>query len=330
LKRRIPPGERGAALLAVLLLVAVMGALAAAALERLRLSTSLAINSAALDQARSFAIGVESLLTLAVDDLIAVSPERTTLAGGWNGSTRRIPLPGGGLAEATIRDGGNCFNINSVVEGTPPALLTPRAVGAAQFAALMTMLQVPEANARQIAEGASDWADSDIDRSREGAEDQDYAGAEQGYRTGNTLFAEVSELRTVSGMTAEVYERVRPWLCALPSTDLSAININTLGPEQAPLLAMLAPGQMTPDMARQVLASRPAAGWSNLVDFYAVPAIASIVLPLDVKLQPQLRTRWFELDLRVELQGAELTETALVDARIAPARVAVRRWGNKD
>jgi hypothetical protein len=202
-------GERGAALLAVLLLVAVMGALAAAALERLRLSTSLAINSAALDQARSFAIGVESLLTLAVDDLIAVSPERTTLAGGWNGSTRRIPLPDGGLAEATIRDGGNCFNINSVVEGTPPALLTPRAVGATQFAALMTMLQVPEANARQIADAAGDWVDADVNRSKEGAEDPEYAGAEQGYRTANTFFAEVSELRPLSGMTPEIYERVR-------------------------------------------------------------------------------------------------------------------------
>ena len=49
----IRPGERGAALLAVLLLVAVMGALTAAALEKLRLSTALAVNTAALDQARA-------------------------------------------------------------------------------------------------------------------------------------------------------------------------------------------------------------------------------------------------------------------------------------
>ena len=53
-------------------------------------------------------------------------------------------------------------------------------------------------------------------------------------------------------------------------------------------------------------------------------------LPLDVQTQPQLRTRWFTLDLRVGLQGAELYETALVDARIAPARVVARRWGSDD
>jgi general secretion pathway protein K len=330
LNRGIPPGERGAALLAVLLLVAVMGALAAAALERLRLSTSLAINSASLDQARSFAVGVESLLTLAVDDIIALSPERTTLAGGWNGATRRIPMPGGGLAEATIRDGGNCFNINSVVEGTLPTALTPRATGTMQFAALMRILEVPEANARQIADAAGDWVDADVNRSREGAEDPEYAGADQGYRTANTFFAEVSELRALSGMTPEIYERVRPWLCALPTTDLSPINVNTLTPDQAPLLAMLAPEQMSVDRVRTAIAQRPATGWSSTLELFRSPGLAGVTLPLDAQFQPQLRTRWFKLDLRIELQGAELSETALIDARISPARVAVRRWGNED
>src|SRR3546814_2133782 len=66
-----------------------------------------------------------------------MSPERTTLAGGWNGETRRLPMPGGGLAEATIRDGGNCFNINSVADGQFATALTPRAAGVDQFTALL-------------------------------------------------------------------------------------------------------------------------------------------------------------------------------------------------
>lgn len=330
MKRSIPPRERGAALLAVLLLVAVMGALAATALERLRLATSLAVNTAALDQARGFAIGVESLIALTVDDLIAASPERTTLAGGWNGNRRRLPMPGGGLAEATVRDGGNCFNINSVAESQSPTILTARPAGIAQFQALMQVLEVPESTARHIAEAAADWVDTDLEPGRQGAEDPQYARSEQGYRTGNTMFAGVSELRAVSGMTPEVYERLRPWLCALPVTDLSPINVNTLAIEQAPLLAMLAPQQISLEAARRAIAERPQAGWSSLTDFYQVPALTNVSLPLDVQLQPQLRTRWFELDLVVELQGAELTETALIDARIAPARIAARRWGSED
>ena len=296
----------------------------------MRLSTALAVNSAGLDQARAFAIGVESLLALRIDDLIATSPERTTLAGGWNGEMRRLPMPGGGLAEATIRDGGNCFNINSVADGALATALTPRPAGIDQFAALLRLLEVPEGTARRIAEAAGDWVDADSNPTREGAEDRVYAGAEQPYRTANTFFADVSELRAVNGMTPEIYERVRPWLCALPTTDLSPINVNTLSVDQAPLLAMLAPDQISVDAARRVIAERPAAGWGDLVDFYDEPGMEGVLLPLDVQLQPQLRTRWFALDLRIELPGAELRETALIDARIMPSRVVARRWGSDE
>jgi general secretion pathway protein K len=325
-KRPVPPGERGAALLTVLLLVAVVAALAATALERLRLSTALAANSAGLDQARAYAIGVEALLALTVDDLIALSPERTTLAGGWNGRSRRIPMPAGGSVLAAVRDGGNCFNINSVAEGRPPEPLRPRLVGVRQFEDLMRVLEVPQDQARRIAEAAGDWVDGDGDRSREGAED----GAYDRYRTGNTLFADISELRALAPMTPEIYARMKPWLCALPTTDLSPINVNTLSLEQAPLLSMLAPGQIPIETARIVIASRPAAGWASQSEFYRSRELIAVLLPLDVQLQPQVRTRWFEADLRVELDGAELRETALVDARLAPARVVSRRWGSDD
>ena len=326
---QVPQHERGAALLAVLLLVAVMGALAAAAMERLRLSTALAINIAALDQARSFAVGVESLLTLRIDDLIAIAPDRTTLAGGWNGETKQIPLPGGGLVQATLRDGGNCFNINSVAQEEQTTIAS-RATGIAQFAALMRVLEVPEANAWRIAQASGDWVDSDANPNSEGAEDPEYAGAEQPYRVGNTFFAEPSELRAVVGMTSEIYERLRPWVCALPTTDLSPINVNTLSPDQAPLIAMLAPEQIGLDVARRVIAERPVAGWSEAQDFFATRALANVMLPLDVVQQAQVRTRWFALDMQVGLRGAELVETALVDARIPPARVVARRWGSDD
>jgi general secretion pathway protein K len=77
----VPPSERGAALLAVLVLVVIMAAIAAGAFERLRLSTAMAMNGAALDQARGYALGVEDLLALRVDDLAGEDSYVTTLAG---------------------------------------------------------------------------------------------------------------------------------------------------------------------------------------------------------------------------------------------------------
>lgn len=323
-RRAIPSRERGAALLAVLILVAVTGAIAAAAMEKLSLSRTAAMNAVALDQARLYAEGVERLAILTIDDMIAEDPERTGLAGGWNGATRRVPLPGGaGAAEIRVRDGGNCFNVNSVVEGDPRTRLVRRASGVLQLAGLMQVLAVPEGEARRIAEAAADWADSDSQAGPGGAEDAAYAD----YRTGNTLFADPGELAALAGMTPEIMGRLRPWLCALPSAELSPININTLLPEQAPLLAMLAPGRLEVGRARRILAGRPGNGWGSQIEFWRIDALRDLGVPLDTQLQLQLRTRWFALDVAVTMLDAEFRETALVDARLQPSRLAARRWG---
>jgi general secretion pathway protein K len=324
--RPIHPGERGAALLAVLLLVAITGAIAAAAMEGLRLSRTLSLNAAARDQARFHADGVEQLALLTIDDLVARGPERTTLEGGWNDAVRRIPMPGGAVAEIRVRDGGNCFNVNSVVEGEPQTVLVRRPSGVLQFAGLMTALGVPEADARRIAEAAADWADSDLLPGPGGAEDAAYAAGETPYRTGNTLFADPGEIRVLAGMTSGLYARLRPWLCALPVSDLSPLNVNTLSPDQAPLVAMLAPGQIGLEEARRIIASRPSSGWANQVEFWRTGGLSDIAAPLDVRLQPQLRTRWFALDVRAQVMESEFAESVLVDARLQPARIVSRHW----
>ena len=62
-------------------------------------------------------------------------------------------------------------------------------------------------------------------------------------------------------MSREYMDLLRPWLCALPVTDLAPINLNSLRPDQAPLLAMLAPGQLDLDRARAIIVERPSGGW---------------------------------------------------------------------
>ena len=327
MKRPVPQSERGAALLAVLVLVAILGGIAVGAFERLRLSTALAINGASLDQARAYALGVEDLLALRIDDLTRESPEFTSLAGDWNGPTRRIPLPGEGEAEGTIRDAGNCFNLNSLVEGDWSRGLSRRPAGTAQFVGLMTALGVPEGEARAVTGAASDWLDSGNEPSPDGAEDAAYAGGDPPYRTGNTLFADASELRAVEGVTPETFRRLRPHVCALPTADLSPINVNTLLPWQAPLLAMLAPHQVRLEAARALIGSRPAAGWEDAAAFWRSAAVAGIAESADPMSQLEVKSQWFSIDLTVRFGTGEVEETALVDARTSPAKVVARRWG---
>lgn len=320
------PAERGAALLTVLMLVAIMAVISAGALEKLRLATRLAQNTAAIDQARAFGLAAEAIAVARVDDLVEADAARTTLAGGWNGRETRFPVPGG-LAGVTVRDGGNCFNLNSVVEGMPPDDLAPRPFGVQQFVELMAVLGVDRNEASVVAASLADWIDSDDVPAPGGAEDAVYAERAAPHRAANTLLADPSELRAIAGVTPELYARIRPWICALPTADLSPINVNTLSVEQAPLFVMLLPGQIDIPRARQILAERPGNGYNSLFDFWRIPALDALVPSQEALGQTSLRTRWFALEVAVALGETELEERALIDARLTPAKLVQRQWG---
>ena len=96
---------------------------------------------------------------------------------------------------------------------------------------------------------------------------------------------------------------------------------------QAPLLAMLLLGQLGLEDARTLIARRPPNGWPRIDDFWAEPAVRGFNAAPDVRAQTVIKTRWFRLRLDVELDGAQLTEIALIDAGSNPARLVSRNWG---
>ena len=121
MKPAVPQSERGAALLAVLVLVVIMSGIAAAAFEKLRIATAMARNGASLDQSRSFAIGVETLRTgVRLSNGIAFSPDGATIyhvdtyagtvaASADDGATWRVliddlPYPPDGLTVSSDGD----------------------------------------------------------------------------------------------------------------------------------------------------------------------------------------------------------------------------------
>ena len=319
--------ERGAALLTVLLLVAVMAVVAASALERLALATRMAGNGGAVDQARAYADAGAEMARLRIGDLVAQSPGRTSLRGGWLGARQALPVPGGS-ATARVTDAGNCFNINSLVAGESEASLKVRPVGVTQFQALMQALGIDARQAQSVAASAADWIDSDSVPQPGGAEDDVYARATTPYRAANRFMIDASELRAVAGVTPAIHDVLRPWICALPNADLSPINVNTLLPEQAPLFAMLLPGMVSVAQARQYLAQRPAGGYGGTVEFWGGLARQGVTPPNEVGAQVKMTTRWFQVDVDVDVGGMEVNERALIDAQQNPAQIVRRGWSN--
>jgi general secretion pathway protein K len=253
-----------------------------------------------------------------------------TNVGGWNGRTFQFPIDGG-LIQARLEDGGNCFDLNSVVQG-PPGSWTAYPVGVRQFEVLLQAIGVPAGEAVGLSRALVDWMDSDP------SGDLAYAGRR--YRTGGGLFAEGSELRAVQGVTPELYERLRPFVCALPRPDypvsrLSPVNINTLREDQAPLATMLTDGNLPPAQARAWIAGRPAAGWRDRADFLSHPLLVERPPPPNPTIYLQIDngmagfpSRFFALHSTVGYGRAEVTMSSLLEHEKATGgiRLAARRW----
>ncbi len=318
--------ERGAALLSILLLVAVLAVIAATTLDRLSLSTKLSANGATLAQARGYTYAAESIATARLEDLLSRDAAQTTLEGSWLVKPQRLPIPVG-TATAKVRDAGNCFNLNSLVSEYNGKTQI-NSIGQEQFTVLMMTLGISENQARPVAAAAADWADADTLPTVDGAEDDIYRGASVSYLAANQLFGHPSELRAVKGVTPAIYARLRGWICALPIAELSPININTLLPEQAPLLVMLFPiGRYSPLTARSYLAKRPTSGYGSLIRFWGAPELAALQPSAAVQGQVKLTSKWFMLETTVTLGDLALQGEALVVGEPASTRVLWRSWG---
>ncbi|MEQ1510385.1 MAG: type II secretion system minor pseudopilin GspK [Sphingopyxis sp.] len=325
---RLRQAEHGAALLTVLLIVAVMAIVSANAIERLTLATRLAQSSSAINQTRHFQLAAEALALRRIDTLTATSRSQVTLEGGWLDRPYALPLPNGGSAELRITDSGNCFNLNSLVSDAAAGIPAQRPIAIEQFMALMLALGLPREQASRISGVAVDWIDADQTTSSDGAEDSVYANSAMPFLTGDRPLTDASEIRAMAGVTTAHWSRLSPWLCALPTSDLSPINANTLLPEQAPLLQMLLPGKIDPAHARAHIAARPANGYGRMERFWQEAARDGTPPVGDVASQVKLTTRWFRLRTRIRVGDATLTASSLIDAgeNNQAARVVRRAW----
>ena len=81
----------------------------------------------------------------------------------------------------------------------------------------------------------ADWIDDNSMPESEGAEDGTYMSQNPPFRAANGVVATTTEMMALPGMTRDEFERIRPYVAALPPG--TAINLCTA---KAPVLAALA------------------------------------------------------------------------------------------
>ena len=327
--RNIAKQERGVALLTVLILVAIVGAIAASLLERTKLSTRSTINLTALSQARTYGFAAEAIAKSRIAQLVGVNAAKTTLQGDWLNRERPFPIDGG-VASIRLGDGGNCFNMNSFVTGNAEQGLVANPIAMAQFDALLVLLNVPANQTRPLTAALVDWIDSDQQPMPGGAEDAAYLSGDRQGRPANQLMSDADEMVGVLGMDVELFAKLKPWVCTLPMAGASSINVNTISPVQAPLIAMMIPGQLSVQKAKSMIEVRPAGGFDTGQAFWAAAANEGLTPPASVVEQTQVKTRFFTLRTKIGLAGAEHQQWSLIDVDKPPAKVVARKYGGEE
>jgi general secretion pathway protein K len=115
--------------------------------------------------------------------------------------------------------------------------------------------------------------DSDsVPRYPAGAEDESYINRQPPYRAANRPLAHVAELLLIEGVDAEIYEKLRSHVAALP--ERSSINVNTASSEVLRSLAQ----DVTEEDAEILIRARNQKPFEKVQDFLQHDALAGLTV----------------------------------------------------
>lgn len=210
-------GQRGIALLTAIVLVAIATVLATAIAFASAMSSRRASTVFGADQALLAAEGAEAMAAYV---LRQSGPNQTDVALNQPWAQSYGPfelLPGITLDFLQLEDQQSKFNINNLAPGG-----ASNATAIAVFSKLLTEVGLETKWAPLLA----DWIDSDVEPNfPDGAEDSIYLGQSPPYRTANLPLTSISELLALPGFGRDRYNRIAPYIAALPTG--TPINICT-------------------------------------------------------------------------------------------------------
>lgn len=212
--------QDGIAVITAMLIVTIAAVLAVELVWETTLDLRRTEGSIGWDQARQFAYGAEDL----VAKVLREDAERASAEpADWLGEDWAQPAVFNldqGMMSGNVIDLQGRFNLNNLVQ------LDGRRDDTAYelFQRLLAALDVDQS----IADVVVDWIDPDTSAGFNGAEDDAYTSFDPPYRAANFWFTNVSELRALRGIEADVYERLAPHVTALPRRqNPTRINVNT-------------------------------------------------------------------------------------------------------
>jgi len=266
LARKPSHAERGTVLLTTLLIMSIMAALAVVMVEDILLAVKRTAHIDREAQAGWYVQGADDYAQSYLEGFISTGDPAAANTQLIEGASGLFPIDGG-VISFTIRDGSNCLSLGLLRDNE----------GSEYFQILFETLGWEPSIAAAHSLRLTDWADEDEQQAPQvGAEDFYYLGLSKPYRTANTPFASVFEIRALDIFEETEFQFLRPYICARKSSrepNDHKININTLTPAQAPLLAVALGAADHLQLALNLITNRPPEGWEDLEAFWAAPAL---------------------------------------------------------
>lgn len=322
------PQDRGAALVLVLTTVAIMGILALAVAEAARFGIRRTANQIDQSQLSWMFLGAETFAAARIRAIGNGDPQAWMDASTWQDRPVAFPLDDGVLT-ITLSDGGNCFNINSLVSVDEGGQVAANPAARVQLARLIDLVGVRGAGALSRVAAIADWIDPDAEESPGGAEAEAYRSAGLSVRPPNTPMSHTDELALVMGFSASDVQALRPYLCARPAAFGVSVNPNTMNLDQAPILSGIVGPSLPLTQAQALLRGRPRDGWKDLDAFLAEPALQQAQLSDAARVHFILRPRFVAVHMRLQSTGrfGPLDETGMALFDTLSQRIVRRSMG---
>ncbi|MDG1065229.1 MAG: type II secretion system minor pseudopilin GspK [Luminiphilus sp.] len=334
--------QGGAALIVALLVFALASALIVGLQREFALQLQRGTNSFVAEQGWAYLRGAESLgvVALQLDAGSDASQDKPVddLTELWAEKAKPFPLIEGGWLLGSLEDLQGRFNLNGLVDsgasngantdantdamGDPSPLDREAGGGGSnelsgetqfnslqrQFIRLLGALenvQIDRQQAIGIMQSVVDFIDSDTRRLVNGAEDGAYQRLIPPYRTAGQPLASVSELRSVAGVTPEIYRALAPFVTVWPKEG-GTLNILTAS---ATVLRSLPVNDLLEPMSKEEglrLVEARAAGVIFSVETLLEDVLFSGAEGGELTALLGERSDWFLLSASVEIAEREL------------------------
>ncbi|MED5643876.1 type II secretion system minor pseudopilin GspK [Enterobacter bugandensis] len=262
--------QKGVALLVVLILLVMMSALAAKISQQFCRNLQKTHYQVSQQQLRWAMQAQEKVVKDRLQTDATGENKALNLDGDWH-----QPLETRGedyTVVSQVEDAQDCFNVNNLLaaekipqgQNAPAVPEKPRNEQIVEQ--ILTESGISHTTAEEVYQQLVDYLDGDATTAKDGAESDAWAGVVPARQPANQMMRTIAEIKQLPAFPVAAYPKVSKLLCALPDS-ASKVDVNTLKPEQAALLAALFPGKLMEDDAVRLIDSRPETGWENMETF---------------------------------------------------------------